>query len=106
MGNSGLQVAVLGYNESMKQNYDLGWKKGYDALINFSYCEVTFAVLADEAKQILSENQVPYTKGYAQGTIDAIAQRLERHIAENTKEETDEDIVSALDEEMKNEHTS
>jgi len=102
MKNSGLQAAILGYSESMEKNYDLGWKKGYDALMNFSYCETTFAILADEAKQILSENQVPYAKGYAQGTIDAIAQRFERHIAEqNTKEETDEDIVAALDADAK-----
>lgn len=86
----------------MEQNYDLGWKKGYDALMNFSYCETTFAVLADEAQQLLTENQVPFIAGYAQGTLDAVAQRLERHIAEqNTKEETDEDIVAELDKEMK-----
>jgi len=64
----------------MEQNYDLGWKKGYDALMNFSYCEETFAVLADEAKQLLLEEQVPLTKGYAQGTIDAITQRCEQYM--------------------------
>jgi hypothetical protein len=98
---STLQAAILGYSESMEQNYDLGWKKGYDALMSFSYCETTFAVLADEAQQLLTENQVPFTAGYAQGTLDAVTQRFERHIAEqNNKEETDEDIVSALDKEM------
>lgn len=89
----------------MEQNYDLGWKKGYDALMSFSYCEVTFAIFSDEAKQILSENQLPYTKGYAQGTIDAIAQRQEQYLVEqNSKEETNEEIITALKEALDDKH--
>lgn len=92
----------LDYSEGMEQNYDLGWKKGYDALMNFSYCEITFAVMADESRQILTENTLPYSKGYAQGTIDAIAQRFEQHVIEHkVKEETDEDIVAALEADTK-----
>lgn len=85
-----------------EQNYDFGWLSGFAALLKFSYCEETFAILADEAKQILTENQAPYKKGYAQGTIDAIAQRFEAQIDEQKiKEETDDDIVAALEADAK-----